>query len=82
MDIRDQVEALLPNWERLYPNFCGVASDLGLIKAKVWEPNTLLLSRRHAKVRQRAKDSLREKWRGQTHAAQRRRRHGSGPKRC
>ncbi len=65
MNIRDQVEALLPNWERWYPSLFDAASDLGLIKATVCDPNTLLLSRRHAKVRQRAEESHREKWGGQ-----------------
>ncbi|MBJ88757.1 MAG: hypothetical protein CMO98_02765 [Woeseia sp.] len=67
MNIRDEVEALLPNWERWYPSLFDAASDLGLIKATVCDPNTLLLSRRHAKVRQRAEESHREKWGGKTH---------------
>ena len=65
MNIRDEVEALLPNWERWYPSLFDAANDLGLIKATVCDPNTLLLSRRHAKVRQRAEESHREKWGGQ-----------------
>ena len=38
---------------------------LGLIKAQVCDPSTLLLSTRHAKVRQQAEDAHREKWGGQ-----------------
>ncbi len=64
MSLRDQVEQLLPNWERWYPSLFDAASDLGLIKAEVCDPNSLLLTRRHAKVRQRAEDAHREKWGG------------------
>jgi len=52
MNLRDQVELLLPNWERWYPSLFDAAS------------NSLLLTRRHAKVRQRAEDAHREKWGG------------------
>ncbi len=65
MSLRDQVEQLLPNWERWYPSLFDAASDLGLIKAEVCDPNTLLLSTRHSKIRQRAADAHREKWGGQ-----------------
>lgn len=64
MNLRKQVEKLLPNWERWYPSLFDAASDLGLIKAQVCDPNTLLLSNRHARVRQRAEDAHREKWGG------------------
>jgi len=65
MNLRNQVEELLPNWERWYPSLFDAASDLGIIKAEVCDPNTLLLSTRHAKVRQRAAEAHREKWGGQ-----------------
>ncbi len=65
MNLREQVEDLLPNWERWYPSLFDAAHDLGLIKAEVCDPNSLLLSRRHAKVRQRAEDAHREQWGGQ-----------------
>jgi len=65
MNLRDQVEQLLPNWERWYPSLFDAASDLGLIKAQVCDPGSLLLSTRHAKVRQQAEDAHREKWGGQ-----------------
>jgi hypothetical protein len=64
MSLRDQVEQLLPNWERWYPSLFDAASDLGLIKAEVCDPSTLLLSTRHTKIRQRAQDAHREKWGG------------------
>jgi len=70
MNLRRQVEQLLPNWERWYPSLFDAASDLGLIKAEVCDPNTLLLSSRHSKVRQEAADAHREKWGGQNEEIQ------------
>ena len=67
MSLRKQVENLLPNWERWYPSLFDAASDLGLIKAEVCDPGSLLLTRRHAKIRQRAEDAHREKWGGKPH---------------
>ena len=64
MSLRDKVEALLPNWERWYPSLFDAASDLGIIRAEVCDPDTLNLNRRHAKVRQRAKDAHLEQWGG------------------
>ena len=64
MNLRERVEELLPNWERWYPSLFDAAADLGLIKAEVCDPNSLLLTRRHAKIRQRAEDMHREKWGG------------------
>ena len=64
MTLRDKVEAQLPNWERWYPSLFDAASDLGIIKAVVCDPNSLLLTRRHQKIRQRAADAHREKWGG------------------
>ncbi len=65
MSLRNQVEELLPDWERWYPSLFDAANDLGLIKAEVCDPDSLLLTRRHAKIRQRAADAHREKWGGQ-----------------
>jgi hypothetical protein len=62
MSLRDKVEKLLPNWERWYPSLFDAASDLGVIKARVCDPNSLLLSNRHATVRQQAEQAHREKW--------------------
>ena len=64
MTLRDKVESLLPNWERWYPSLFDAASDLGLIRPDVCDPGSLLLTRRHAKIRQRAEDAHREKWGG------------------
>ncbi len=64
MNLREQVAELLPNWERWYPSLFDAAHDLGLIKAQVCDPNSLLLINRHARLRQRAEDAHREKWGG------------------
>jgi len=64
MNLRDQVEELLPNWERWYPSLFDAAADLGIIKAEVCDPKSLLLTTRHSKIRQRAADAHREKWGG------------------
>jgi hypothetical protein len=40
------------------------AADLGLIRARVCPPGSLLLSRRHADVQREAEDAHREKWGG------------------
>ena len=64
MNLREEVERLLPNWERWYPSLFDAASDLGVIKAEVCDPGSLLLTRRHQKVRQQAEDAHREKWGG------------------
>jgi hypothetical protein len=64
MSLRDKVEELLPNWERWYPSLFDAACDLGIIRAEVCDPDSLNLNRRHAKVRQRAKDAHLEKWGG------------------
>jgi len=62
--LRRQVESILPSWERWYPSLFDAASDLGLIKARVCPPQALLLSNRHALVRQAAEDTHREHWGG------------------
>lgn len=60
MTLREQVETLLPRWERWYPSLFDAAMDLGLIKAQVCDPSSLLLTNRHARVRQRAEDADRK----------------------
>lgn len=64
MNLRETVEELLPDWESWYPSLFDAASDLGVIRAVVCDPDSLLLTRRHAKVRQRAEDAYREQWGG------------------
>jgi hypothetical protein len=62
MNLREQVEDLLPAWERWYPSLFDAAYDLGLIKAQVCDPSSLLLTNRHARIRQRAEEYHRQKW--------------------
>ena len=64
MNLREQVETLLPSWERWYPSLFDAAHDLGLIRAEICDPDSLLLTRRHSKIRQQAEDAHREKWGG------------------
>ena len=66
MSLRDQVEQLLPGWRRWYPSLFDAARDLGLIRARVCSPDSLLLTKRHARVRQAAEESHREKWGGKS----------------
>ena len=62
--LREQVEELLPKWERWYPSLFDAAADLGLIKARVCSPDSLLLSNRHAPEQSAAKNAHREYWGG------------------
>jgi hypothetical protein len=66
MNLRAKVEELLPNWERWYPSLFDAASDLGIIKARVCDPGSLLLTNRHSDVRQQAEEAHREQWGVQT----------------
>lgn len=62
--LREEVEALLPEWESWYPSLFHAAEDLGIIRARVCSPSSLLLSNRHDGVRRAALDAYREKWGG------------------
>jgi hypothetical protein len=62
MTLRDQVDALLPGWESWYPSVFDAAVDLGLLRARVCAPGSLMLSRRHASVYNEALQSFREQW--------------------
>ena len=64
MTLREQVEELLPGWEQWYPSLFDAALDLGLIKAMVCSPSSLLLSRRHSDVQSQAADAHRDHWGG------------------
>ncbi len=64
MNLREQVEAVLPKWRSWYPSLFDAARDLGIIRAEVCSPSSLLLSNRHARVRQKAEDAHRERWGG------------------
>ena len=64
VSLREQVDTLLPGWESWYPSLFEAAHDLGLIRARVCSPDALLLSNRHASVRQSAENLHRERWGG------------------
>jgi hypothetical protein len=62
LNLREQVESLLPGWRSWYPSLFDAAADLGLIRARVCPPSQLLLSNRHAAVQQEALQMFKEKW--------------------
>jgi hypothetical protein len=62
MSLKDQVEALLPNWDRWYPSLFDAATDLGVLRARVCSPDSLLLSRRHRKIVASAEADHRKQW--------------------
>jgi len=62
MNLREQVESLLPNWRSWYPSLFDAAVDLGILRARVCDPSTLLLQRRHEGVRAQAEQAHRDKW--------------------
>lgn len=62
MNLREHVESLLPNWSSWYPSLFDAAVDLGVLRARVCDPSTLLLQRRHEGVRAAAEHAHREKW--------------------
>jgi len=64
MNLKNEVERRLPNWERWYPNVFEAARDLGMIRAVVCDPSSLLLSNRHSAVRQQAEQAHRDQWGG------------------
>ena len=64
MNLRGEVERLLPDWKRWYPSLFDAADDLGLIRASVCSPDTLLLSKKHARVRSVADNAHQEMWGG------------------
>jgi hypothetical protein len=62
LSLREQVELLLPAWQSWYPSLFDAASDLGLIRARVCAPSSLMLSNRHASVQSEAIQAFREQW--------------------
>jgi hypothetical protein len=62
LNLREQVESLLPNWRSWYPSLFDAAADLGLIRARVCAPSSLLLSNRHAAVQAEALQAFKVKW--------------------
>ncbi len=62
LSLREQVEQLLPAWQSWYPSLFDAAADLGLIRARVCDPSTLMLSNRHASVQTEALQHFKEQW--------------------
>lgn len=62
LSLREQVESLLPSWQSWYPSLFEAAEDLGLIRARVCAPSSLMLSNRHAAVQNEAIQAFREQW--------------------
>lgn len=62
MNLRDEVELLLPNWQSWYPSVFDAAVDLGLLRARVCPPGSLMLSQRHASIYNEAVQAFREQW--------------------
>ena len=62
--LKEQVEALLPGWESWYPSLFDAARDLGVIRARVCSPSSLLLSSRHGSIQKQAEAAYREQWGG------------------
>lgn len=62
MSLREQVEHLLPAWESWYPSLFHAAEDLGLIRARVCAPGSLMLSQRHASVQGEALQAFKNQW--------------------
>jgi hypothetical protein len=62
LSLKDQVESLLPSWRSWYPSLFDAAEDLGLIRARVCSPSSLMLSNRHASVQSEALQAFKEQW--------------------
>jgi hypothetical protein len=62
--LKEQVEKMLPNWRSWYPSLFHAAEDLGLIRARVCSPDSLMLSNRHSSVQSQALEAHREQWGG------------------
>jgi hypothetical protein len=61
-NLREQVEALLPNWQSWYPSLFEAACDLGVLRARVCDLSSLVLSNRHASVYNEAVQAFRNQW--------------------
>lgn len=62
MTLRERLDAAMPGWDRWYANAFDAAVDLGILRARICDPSSLLLSRRHATVQQDAEQAFRDKW--------------------
>ena len=62
--LKAQVDELLPNWRSWYPSLFHAAEDLGLIRAYVCSPDSLMLSNRHSAIQNQALQAHRDQWGG------------------
>ena len=62
MTLRERVEQIFPEWHRWYPSLFDAAVDLGVLRARVCDPSSLLLSNRHASVSAAAELEHRRRW--------------------
>jgi hypothetical protein len=60
--LRDQVDEMLPGWQSWYPSLFDAAQDLGILRARVCDLSTLVLSNRHAGVYNEAVQAFRNQW--------------------
>jgi hypothetical protein len=60
--LRDQVDELLPGWQSWYPSLFDAAQDLGILRARVCDLSSLVLSNRHASVYNEAVQAFRNQW--------------------
>lgn len=64
VSLKDQVDKAMPGWERWYPSLFDAAVDLGILRARRCDPSSLLLTNRHARVREEAEAMHRDRWGG------------------
>jgi len=62
MTQKERVDQVFPEWQRWYPSLFDAAVDLGILRARVCDPSSLLLSNRHAGVRAAAELEHRRRW--------------------
>jgi hypothetical protein len=60
--LRDQVDELLPGWQSWYPSLFDAAYDLGILRARVCDLSSLVLSNRHAGIYNEALQAFRNQW--------------------
>jgi hypothetical protein len=60
--LRDQVDELLPGWQSWYPSLFDAAHDLGILRARVCDLSSLVLSNRHAGIYNEAVQAFRNQW--------------------
>ena len=62
--LRERVEQRLPNWRSWYPSIFHAAEDLGIIRAEVCSPDSLMLNKRHSAIQNQAMEAHRDQWGG------------------